>query len=84
MPRSLGASFPPCTASAMQPTYGTNSSYFFIQINYAVTFSALTIRKDNMTNLYSWVECMYVDLGWTNRYLATLPLFPSSLTLAHS
>lgn len=84
MPKSLGVSFFPCTASAMQPTYGTNSSYFFSQINYTVAFSALTTRKDNITNFYSWVECMYVDLGWTNRYLATLPLFPLSWTLAHS
>lgn len=74
MPKSLGASFSPCTASAMQPTYGTNRPYLFIQINYAVTFSAYTTRKDSITNFYSWVECMYIDLGWTNRYLASLPL----------
>lgn len=58
MPKSLAISLSPRAASTVPPTHGITSFYLLTKMNYAVTFSAPTTRKDNITKFYSWVECM--------------------------
>lgn len=80
LPKSLVASHLPCTAIYKQLTHDINSFQLFMERSCAVILSAQAVRPGTITAFYPWDDSMEVDQGWTNWYLASLPLFPALLT----
>lgn len=87
LPKSLSPHFP-CKANATQLTHDNDGFYLFGENKLCcyLFHTYYKARQYNNTDSYSWAESMQadLDLGWINRYLASLPLFPAFLTPAHS